>query len=44
MNGLIVDNIQLMTGASIILVNMFNAKSEVNSIAIVQTQGQTCVR
>ncbi len=44
MNGLIVDNIQLMTGAAIILVNMFNAKSEVNSIAIVQTQGQTCVR
>jgi hypothetical protein len=38
------NNKQLLMGAAIILVNMFNAKSEVNSLARVQTRGQTCVR
>lgn len=38
------NNKQLLTGAAIIPVNRFNAKSEVNSLARVQTRGQTCVR
>lgn len=38
------DKIQRMTGAAIILVNMFNTKSEMNPLARVQNQGQTCVR
>jgi len=42
--ALLADKMQRMTGAVIILVNLFNAKREVNSLARVQTQGQTCVR
>ena len=38
------ENIQLVKRVAIILVSMFNAKSEVNSLLTVQTQGLTCVR
>jgi hypothetical protein len=42
MQELLADNIQFMTGAAIILVNKYNAKSEVNALSIVQTQGSIC--
>ncbi len=35
---------EFMTKAAIILVNMFSAKSNENSLARVQTQGHPCVR
>ncbi len=44
MHGLLAENKQIMTKAAIILVNMFSAESEVNSLARAQKQGQTCVQ